>query len=226
MRRGVTPFLGEPFRPGELAANRCRPGQFRQQLAFPDRGCWIAGDNSPCVELTRTAQAPRAAFLFARLSSGPRPCRWCGRTRPESLRTQPESCCCQQPFQRCEPLPVQLLRPAAPLASFPKLGLAVGLGPGDTTNAGHLSGGHRPLGHASRLHPTVVNRTLMRSLRQGAKLLSLGFNFGSTSDEEPNGGLACNHYKAQKRTIEDLVMISPPCWFTTTGNISPGSKNL
>ena len=28
----------------------------------------------------------------------------------------------------------------------------------------------------------VVNRTLMRSLRQGAKLLSLGFNFGSTSD--------------------------------------------
>jgi len=92
MRRGVTPFLGEPFRPGELAANRCRPGQFRQQLAFPDRGCWIAGDNSPCVELTRTAQAPRAAFLFARLSSGPRPCRWCGRTRPESPRTQPESC--------------------------------------------------------------------------------------------------------------------------------------
>ena len=72
----------------------------------------------------------------------------------------------------------------------------------------------------------VVNRTLMRSLRQGAKLLSLGFNFGSTSDEEPNGGLACNHYKAQKRTIEDLVMISPPCWFTTTRNISPSSKNL
>ena len=72
----------------------------------------------------------------------------------------------------------------------------------------------------------VVNRTLMRSLRQGAKLLSLGFNLGSTSDEEPYGASPCNHYKAQKRTIEDLVMISPPCWFTTTGNISPGSKNL
>ena len=53
---------------------------------------WISVGNSPCVELTRTAQAPRAAFLFARLSSGPRPCRWCGRTRPESPRTQPESC--------------------------------------------------------------------------------------------------------------------------------------
>ena len=52
----------------------------------------IAGENSPCIELTPTAQDPRAAFLLARVSSGPRPCRWCGRTRPESPRTQPESC--------------------------------------------------------------------------------------------------------------------------------------
>jgi len=44
----------------------------------------------------------------------------------------------------------------------------------------------------------VVNRTPMRSLRQGAKLLSLGFNFGSTSDEEPMGASRATITKHRK----------------------------
>src|SRR6516162_8898985 len=119
MRRGVTPFLGEPFRPGELAANRCRPGQFRQQLAFPDRGCWIAGDNSPCVELTRTAQAPPARLSFL-LGSHPGhgPADGAGGHAQNRRALSLSRAGCQQPFQRCEPLPVQLLRPAALLPHF------------------------------------------------------------------------------------------------------------
>src|SRR5262249_587228 len=48
----------------------------------------IAGENSPCIELTRTAQDPRAAFLFARVSSGPRPAQLSELTHRKPWRTR------------------------------------------------------------------------------------------------------------------------------------------
>ena len=89
---------------------------------------------------------------------------------------------CQQPFQRCEPLPVQLPRSAAPPAPLPKLGLAVGLGSGDppmrAISATVLGRGAIILRERQRLAPLLLQTRSLASQFTEQRLSKLQHSAG------------------------------------------------